>query len=76
MENELKAKFVSELLTDFGKKLHEMCPLADDGELPIKWLNEQPETQELIKCLKYIEVDKKWLSENGFQIAAMILNKI
>jgi len=76
MDNEIKKKFVSELLSDFGKKIDKKSVRTngnDGDELDIYKLDALPATQSLKIVLRHLGIDKDWLLKNGFVAAAMVL---
>ena len=62
---------VATILTSLGKIADR--PTDKKGNLDLQAFNELPEVEKTVKKLKELGVDKKWLRENGFMVARMIL---
>jgi hypothetical protein len=48
-------------------------PKNKDGNLDVKSFNELPEVKKAIRRLRQAGINRKWLFNNGFQIAGFIL---
>jgi len=63
---------VSAILTGLGEIADR--PQDEKGNLNVKAFNELPEVKKTVKRLKELGVNRKWLRDNGFQVALMVLN--
>jgi len=48
-------------------------PIDVKGNLDVKAFNELSEVKKAVKRLREVGINRKWLFDNGFQIAGMIL---
>ena len=74
MTNKKRKERSREILEDLSTSIKKSSlPLDDKGNLDILEYNKLPKVREAIVKLKGINIDKRWLIENGFMPAAMIL---
>lgn len=65
---------VSKLLVSFGADIKGIAPVTPEGNLDVAALQNLPQTIGLIQTLKDLGIESnKWLMQNGFVPAAMIL---
>lgn len=78
MDDNIKIKFVEQLLADFGQKAKsELKKInknnSESENLNIEQLDKTNAMQSLKIVLRHIGVNREWLKRNGFVIANLIL---